>query len=103
THIKGFRVGLKHGLHRYATSHGLVVHSAPTIEHYYEGMTAVISLWLEDPMYEGPTRMKLGNIEMATTVSGVVQEAITKWAEQRPDCVQQMIEKAVMNAEQDLG
>lgn len=103
THIKGFRVGLKQGLHRYAMSHGLVVHSPPTIEHYYEGMTAVVSLWLEDPMYEGPTRMKLGNIEMATTVSQVVQEAINIWATQRPDCIQQMVEKAVTSAERNLN
>jgi len=101
THIKGFRTGLKRGLHRYAVSHGLILETAPTIEHYMEGITAAISVWLEDPYYEGPTRFKLVNVEMAQAVAEVVQSGIEAWSEQCPECIQQMIDKAAMSAEMD--
>lgn len=101
THIKGFRAGLKQGLERYGKQHGMFHSAVPTIEHYYEGISAVISVWLEDPYYEGPTRFKLSNIGIATTMAEVVREGIETWAKERPDCMHQWIEKAVAAAEVD--
>jgi DNA gyrase subunit B len=103
THILGFRAGLKQALAAYGKSHGLFLDRFPTIENYYEGMTAVISVWLEDPMYEGPTRFKLSNVEMARAVAGVVREGIESWAKQRPQDIHQMIEKAIAAAERNVG
>ncbi len=101
THIIGFRAGLMRGLENYAREHGLVSQTLPGINHYYEGMTAVVSLWLDDPMYEGPTRFKLHNREVVNSVAQVVQEGLTAWAKERPDCLHQLIEKAVLAAEMD--
>ena len=103
THIKGFRAGLKRGLDRYGRSHGLFLRAVPTIEHYYQGMTAVISVWLADPMYEGPTRFRLGNVEMAHAVAEVVCQGIEKWSVQRPECIHQMIDKAIGAAETEAS
>jgi DNA gyrase subunit B len=101
THIKGFRAGLKQGLDRYGKEHGMFLTATPTIEHYYEGVSAVVSVWLDDPYFEGPTRFRLSNVEMATTVAEVVREGVETWAVERPDCIHQWIEKAVAAAEMD--
>jgi DNA gyrase subunit B len=101
THIKGFRAGLWRGLECYGKQHGMFLSATPKIEHYYEGLSAVISVWLEDPYFEGPTRFKLGNVAMAATVAEVVREGIETWAKERPAYIHQWIEKAVAAAEMD--
>lgn len=103
THVEGFQEGLLQGLNEYGIQHGLFWREAPSLPHYLEGLTAVLAVWTEYPQFQGLKKTKFLNPDVQEAVANTVGNGITKWAEQRPDCVQQMIEKAAMSAERDFG
>ncbi len=97
THLTGFRTALTRTLNAYAKTAGLVKEGEepPGGEDYREGLTAVISVKLPDPQFEGQTKAKLGNREMEGTVQAVVNEQLGIYCEEHPSTAKAIVTKAL--------
>ena len=95
THITGFRAALTRALNDYGRKQSLIKESDPNLagEETREGLTAVISVKLTEPQFEGQTKGKLGNPEMRTHVESVVAEAVQFYLEDNPADAKKIIEK----------
>ena len=84
THLAGFRNAITKTFNDYARNNKLLKDSEPNLsgEDIREGMTAIISVKLEDPQFEGQTKQKLGNSEARGAVDSVVSEQLTYYLEQ---------------------
>lgn len=101
THLVGFKTALTRALNNYAYKNGLVKEGKITIsgDDFREGLTAVLSVKVAEPQFEGQTKTKLGNSETKSIVETLVGEQLTLYLEQNPSVAKRIIEKAVRAAE----
>ena len=100
THLVGFKAALTRVANDFAKKHNLLKNSDSTLagEDVREGLTAVISLKVRDPQFEGQTKTKLGNAEVRNIVYTIATEGLTEFFEENPPITKQILEKAVMAA-----
>ena len=100
THLQGFKMGLSRALKQYADSNGLLEKAKVELspEDYREGLTAVISVKVAEPQFEGQTKTKLGNTEVTSAVSQATAGAISIFLEENPKLARLIIEKIVLAA-----
>ena len=100
THLTGFRSALTRALNDYAHKNKILKEDDPNLtgEDVREGLTAIISVKLSEPQFEGQTKGKLGNIEIKSQVESAVNEGLTLYLEEHPDDARRIIEKCVTSA-----
>ncbi|MCK5820630.1 MAG: DNA topoisomerase IV subunit B, partial [Bacteroidales bacterium] len=100
THLLGFRRGLTRTLKRYAEESGLLSKLKFDIngDDFREGLTAVISVKVAEPQFEGQTKGKLGNPEAKTAVDQIMKDAFYDFLEKNPNDAKRNIEKCVVSA-----
>ena len=98
THIMGFRNALTKTFNDYARKNKLLKDSEPNLsgEDIREGVTAIVSVKIEEPQFEGQTKQKLGNSEARGAVDSVVSKQLEIYLEQNPMIAKQTIEKSVL-------
>ena len=98
THIVGFRNALTKTFNDYARKNKLLKDNEPNMtgEDIREGLTAIISVKIEDPQFKGQTKQKLGNSEARGAVDNVVSEQLQIFLEQNPQVAKVTVEKSVM-------
>ena len=98
THIVGFRNALTKTFNDYARKNKLLKDNEPNLtgEDIREGLTAIISVKIEDPQFDGQTKQKLGNSEARGAVDSVVSEQLQIFLEQNPQVAKVTVEKSVM-------
>lgn len=96
THLSGFRAALTRTLNNYAKAKNLLKdEKAPTGDDYREGLSAVISVKVPDPQFEGQTKTKLGNREVQGLVEAIVNEQLGTYCEENPPTARAIFAKAV--------
>jgi DNA gyrase subunit B len=100
THLTGFRSALTRVLNDYAKKNKILKEDDTNLtgEDVREGLTAIISVKLPEPQFEGQTKGKLGNIEIKSQVESAVNEGLALYLEEHPDDARKIIEKCVMSA-----
>jgi DNA gyrase subunit B len=100
THLTGFRSALTSSLNKYARQAQLIKESDPNLggDDVREGLTAVISVKIEEPQFEGQTKTKLGNSEVAGQVQAVFSEGLMEYLMEHPSEGRRIIEKSVVAA-----
>ncbi len=100
THLTGFRSALTNVLNRYARKAGILKESDPNLtgEDVREGLTAVISVKVLEPQFEGQTKAKLGNAEVQGHVSLALTEGLTQYLEENPSEGRRIVEKSLTAA-----
>ena len=98
THVVGFRNEIKKTFNDYARKNKLLKDSEPNLsgEDIREGLTAIISVKIEDPQFEGQTKQKLGNSEARGAVDSIVSSQLQIFLEQNPAIGKSIVEKSVM-------
>ena len=98
THVVGFRNALTKTFNDYARKNKLLKESEPNLsgEDIREGLTAIISVKIEDPQFEGQTKQKLGNSEARGAVDSIVSRQLGVYLEQNPAVARMTVEKSVM-------
>ena len=98
THLVGFKQALTRVANEFARRHNLLKNSDSTLsgEDVREGLTAVLSLKVREPQFEGQTKTKLGNSEVRTIVAAIATEGLSEFFEENPAVTKQILEKAVM-------
>ena len=98
THVVGFRNAITKTFNDYARKNKLLKDSEPNLsgEDIREGLTAIISVKIEDPQFEGQTKQKLGNSEARGAVEGIVSNQLQIFLEQNPSVGKAIVEKSVM-------
>mgnify|MGYP000871455473 CR=1 FL=1 len=102
THLVGFRTALTRTLNTYASKNNLVKENSKislTGEDFREGLTAVISVKVAEPQFEGQTKTKLGNGEVKSIVESIVGEKLAEYLEENPGVGKKIIEKCLKSAE----
>ena len=101
THLTGFRTALTRTLNLYAKQYAPARNKDLEIkgEDFKEGLTAIVSVRVPDPQFEGQTKTKLGNSEVEGIVSKVVNEKLAEFLEQNPQAAKKVIAKAQLAAE----
>ncbi len=97
-HLVGFRNALTKTFNEYARANKLLKDSEPNLsgDDIREGLTAIISIKIEDPQFEGQTKQKLGNIEARGATDSIVSEQLTYFLEQNPQVAKTICEKTIM-------
>ncbi|MGQ9455507.1 MAG: DNA topoisomerase subunit B [Armatimonadota bacterium] len=97
THLSGFKTALTRVINQYARKYGLLKDKDPNLqgEDVREGLTAVISVKLANPQFEGQTKTKLGNGEVEGIVNSLVGERLSEFLEENPTAARRIIEKAL--------
>lgn len=100
THLIGFKSALTRTANNYGTASGILKNGKEVIsgEDIREGLTAVISVKLPNPQFEGQTKMKLGNSEVKGIVESIVNDALATYFEENPSQARKIIEKAIQAA-----
>lgn len=100
THLTGFRQGMTRTLKNYATKEGLLDKLKFEIagDDFREGLTAVISVKVAEPQFEGQTKTKLGNSEVSPAVAAAVSEILTNYLEEHPKEAKQIVDKVILAA-----
>ncbi|PIB29670.1 DNA gyrase subunit B [Maribacter sp. 4U21] len=100
THLSGFRRGLTSTLKKYADSSGMLDKLKFEIQgdDFREGLTAIVSVKVAEPQFEGQTKTKLGNREVSSAVSQAVSEMLTNYLEEHPEDAKVIIQKVVLAA-----
>ena len=98
THLTGFKNALTKTFNDYAREKTLLKDSEDNLsgEDIREGLTAIISVKIEDPQFEGQTKQKLGNSEARAAVDNIVSEQLTYFLEQNPAVAKSMCEKSIL-------
>jgi DNA gyrase subunit B len=101
THLSGFRRGLTHTLKKYADESGMLSKLKFDIQgdDFREGLTAIISVKVAEPQFEGQTKTKLGNREVSAAVSQAVSEMLTNYLEENPNEAKQIVQKVMLAAQ----
>jgi DNA gyrase subunit B len=102
THLVGFRTALTRTLNNYAYKNGLIKENNKitlTGDDFREGLTAVISVKVMEPQFEGQTKTKLGNSEVKSVVETIVGEKLAEYLEENPSVGKKIIEKCMRAAE----
>ncbi|MDE7028548.1 MAG: DNA topoisomerase (ATP-hydrolyzing) subunit B [Lachnospiraceae bacterium] len=98
THLAGFRNAITKTFNDYARGAKLLKESEANLsgDDIREGLTAIVSIKIEDPQFEGQTKQKLGNSEARGAVDSVVSEQLTYYLEQNPTVAKQICEKSIL-------
>ncbi len=101
THLSGFRTALTRTLNNYGKNQNMFKEKVPVPqgEDFREGLTAVLSVRVPNPRFEGQTKTKLGNSEVEGIVNSVVGEALAKFLEENPKTAQVIVKKGIVAAE----
>ncbi len=101
THLSGFRRGLTHTLKKYADNSGMLDKLKFEIsgDDFREGLTAIISVKVAEPQFEGQTKTKLGNREVSASVSQAVSDMLTDYLEEHPDDAKIIVQKVILAAQ----
>ncbi|MFT4598535.1 MAG: DNA gyrase subunit B [Bacteroidia bacterium] len=101
THLSGFRRGLTHTLKKYADESGMLSKMKFEIQgdDFREGLTAIISVKVAEPQFEGQTKTKLGNREVSAAVSQAVSEMLTNYLEENPNEAKIIVQKVMLAAQ----
>ena len=101
THLSGFRRGLTTTLKRYAENSGLLDKLKFEIsgDDFREGLTAIISVKVAEPQFEGQTKTKLGNREVTSAVSQAVSEMLENYLEENPSDAKTIVDKVILAAQ----
>jgi len=101
THLSGFRRGLTHTLKKYADESGMLSKLKFDIQgdDFREGLTAIVSVKVAEPQFEGQTKTKLGNREVSAAVSQAVSEMLTNFLEENPTEAKQIVQKVMLAAQ----
>jgi DNA gyrase subunit B len=99
THIVGFKNALTKVFNEYARKNKLLKDSEPNLsgEDIREGLTAIVSVKIEEPQFEGQTKQKLGNSEARGAVDGIVSKQLELFLEQNPSVARIIVDKSVMS------
>jgi DNA gyrase subunit B len=97
THEEGFRAALTTTVNKFATTQGLIKKASDNLsgEDIREGLTAIISIKLEEPQFEGQTKTKLGNSEARSYVQSVLNDELGAWFEQNPAEGKTIVRKSI--------
>jgi DNA gyrase subunit B len=100
THLSGFRSGLTRTINNYIRANNKLKNgkTGPSGDDMREGLTAVLSLRVVDPQFEGQTKTKLGNSEVAGIVESVVNEHLGAFLEENPPVARRIVEKVILAA-----
>lgn len=100
THLSGFRRGLTNTLKKYADESGMLTKEKIEIagDDFREGLTAVVSVKVQEPQFEGQTKTKLGNREVTAPVSQAVSEMLKDYLEEHPSDAKRIVEKVILAA-----
>ncbi len=100
THLAGFKRGLTRTLKKYADESGLLKKLKFEIsgDDFREGLTAIISVKVMEPQFEGQTKTKLGNKEVTTAVSQSVSDMLTFYLEENPEQAKRIVQKVILAA-----
>lgn len=101
THLTGFRIGITRTLKNYAEKEGILKNVKFEIDpsDFREGLTAVISVKVAEPQFEGQTKTKLGNQEVQSAVSQAVSGALSAYLEENPKDAKKIVEKVILAAQ----
>jgi DNA gyrase subunit B len=101
THLTGFRRGLTTTLKKYADASGMLDKLKFEIagDDFREGLTAIVSVKVSEPQFEGQTKTKLGNREVSAAVSQAVSEMLTDYLEEHPDDAKIIVQKVILAAQ----
>jgi DNA gyrase subunit B len=99
THVSGFRAALTRALNAYGKKNGLYKDLVPTGEDVREGLTAVISVRVPEPQFEGQTKTKLGNGEVEGIINSAVGDFLSGYLEENPRSAKEIVRKGVLAAE----
>jgi DNA gyrase subunit B len=99
-HEEGFKKALTNVVNKYAKAKGLVKEKDDNLlgEDIREGLTAIVSVKLRDPQFEGQTKAKLGNVSIRSLVERVTNEKLADWLEEHPTEARQVVQKAIQAA-----
>lgn len=97
THLEGFKRAVTKVFNDYARAHGIIKEKDPNLvgEDIREGMTAVISVKVKEPQFEGQTKTKLGNSNVTGIVLNAVSEALSAFLEENPSVAKAILEKCI--------
>ena len=100
THLTGFRRGLTHTLKKYAEESGMLSKEKIEVtgDDFREGLTAVVSVKVAEPQFEGQTKTKLGNREVQAPVSQAVSQMLSNYLEEHPADAKKIVEKIIVAA-----
>ncbi|GAB4487184.1 MAG: DNA topoisomerase (ATP-hydrolyzing) subunit B [Thermodesulfovibrionales bacterium] len=100
THLVGFKSALTRTANAYASASGILKNGKDSVsgDDIREGLTAVISVKIPNPQFEGQTKMKLGNSEAKGIVESIVNDALSTYFEENPSIARKVIEKAIQAA-----
>ena len=99
THVSGFRSALTRSINAYGKKTGIYKDLTPTGDDIREGLTAVVSVRVPEPQFEGQTKTKLGNSEVESIVNSAVGEFLAKYLEEHPKTAKAIAQKGVLAAE----
>jgi DNA gyrase subunit B len=101
THLTGFRRGLTHTLKKFADNSGMLDKLKFDVsgDDFREGLTAIISVKVAEPQFEGQTKTKLGNREVSASVSQAVSEMLADYLEEHPDDAKTIVQKVILAAQ----
>lgn len=111
THLQGFRMGLTRTLKNYADKSGLLEKASKDKKNpleisgddFREGLTAIISVKVAEPQFEGQTKTKLGNREVTTAVSQAVSDMLESYLEENPEDAKTIVNKVILAAQARLA
>ncbi len=95
SHLSGFRTALTRTLNNYSEKNGINPKEKLTLEDVREGLSAVISVKLQEPQFEGQTKTKLGNSEVKGVVDSILSEKLSSFLEENPAVARVIVEKSV--------
>ena len=101
THLSGFRRGLTHTLKKYSETSGMLDKLKFEIsgDDFREGLTAIVSVKVAEPQFEGQTKTKLGNKEVSSCVSQAVSEMLRDYLEEHPEDAKIIVQKVILAAQ----
>jgi DNA gyrase subunit B len=101
THLQGFRTGLTRSLKKYADASGMLDKLKFEIsgDDFREGLTAIVSVKVSEPQFEGQTKTKLGNREVVSPVSQAVSEMVENYLEENPNDARIIVQKVILAAQ----
>lgn len=100
THLSGFRRGLTNTLKKYADESGMLTKEKIEIagDDFREGLTAIVSVKVMEPQFQGQTKTKLGNQEVSAPVSQLVSDILASYLEEHPNDARRIVEKVILAA-----
>ena len=104
-HVEGFKTALTSVVNKYARDKGLLKEKEENLlgEDIREGMTAIVSVKLREPQFEGQTKAKLGNVPMRSFVQKATNKALAEWMDENPAEANKVVKKAIAAAQARLA